>query len=878
MAQPPHNPSAAAPDSLTGRIVGACCRHAWWVLLLALLLTGAAGLYSSRHFAMTTDTAELISPDLPYRQREIALNAAFPQNQDMTVVVLDGATSELAELGAARLYDRLKAREDLFRTVRRPDGGSFFARYGLMLLPLAEVQANADQLIQAQPFLGPLAADPSLRGVMGALDTVLLGVERGQAKLEDIRRPLEALAASFGAVAEGGPGFFSWRNLFSDQPAGVRETRKFILVQAKLDYGSLEPGARASAAIREAARELGLDAARGVTVRLTGSVPLSDEEFATLAEGASLMGIAMVVCLVAMVWLAVRSWRFALAILLSTILGLVLTAGAGLLVIGRFNLISVAFIPLFVGLGVDFGIQVSVRARAERLRHPALGDALVAAGNAVGGSLALAAAAIAAGFFAFLPTSYIGVSELGAIAGVGMVVAFVLSITLLPALLTLLRPAGEAREVGFAALAPVETWLHRHHRGVIAAAVLLAVGSVALMPRLTFDFNPLHLRSEKVESVSTIEDLMKDPDRSPYTIDVLMPSLAEADSLAKRIAPLPEVAQVVTLDSFVPGQQEEKLAAIQDAADLLSLTLDPVSVRPPPTDAEVVESFRATAAGLRRAAGEAKDAQSGAGADAARSLATALERLAGASPDVRARASEAVITPLRVLLAQIRDMLSAGPVTVETLPPELRADWVAPDGRARVQVFPQGGTSSNEALRRFAAAVQAVAPQATGAPISLQEAGDSIVHAFLQAGVLSAIVITLLLAFVLRRVRDVLLTILPVIASGLLTLGACVVLGEALNFANIIALPLLFGIGVAFNIYYVMAWRQGEAALLSSSLTRAIVFSALTTATGFGSLWLSTHPGTASMGRLLMISLACVLLVILLLQPALLARPAAGKR
>jgi predicted RND superfamily exporter protein len=217
-------------------------------------------------------------------------------------------------------------------------------------------------------------------------------------------------------------------------------------------------------------------------------------------------------------------------------------------------------------------------------------------------------------------------------------------------------------------------------------------------------------------------------------------------------------------------------------------------------------------------------------------------------------------------------------VTAETLPPKLRADWVAADGRARVQAFPQGGTSSNEALRRFAAAVQAVAPQATGAPISLQEAGDSIVHAFLQAGVLSAIVITLLLALVLRRLRDVLLTILPVIASGLLTLGACVVLGEALNFANIIALPLLFGIGVAFNIYYVMAWRQGETALLSSSLTRAIVFSALTTATGFGSLWLSTHPGTASMGRLLMISLACVLLVILLLQPALLAKPAAGRR
>ncbi|MFT8243586.1 MMPL family transporter [Roseomonas sp. BN140053] len=860
--------------TLTGRVVAASCRHPWWLLLLGLLLASGSVLYTVRHFAMTTDTVQLLSLDLPWRQRELALDAAFPANAGLTVVVVDAATPELAEDAAARLFARLQETSGLFRSLRRPDGGPFFARNGLMLLPLEEVTRNTDQLIQAQPFLGPLAADPSLRGVMGALGTVLLGVERGQAALADIGRPVTALADSFTALLDGRPAFFSWRNLFSGEAAGTRETRRFILVQPVLDYGALQPGAPADRAIREAARALQLDPAHGVTMRLTGSVPLADEEFATLAEGVGLMAGVMLGALLLMVWLAVRSARTTAAILFVTILGLLVTAGLGLLAVGRFNMISVAFIPLFVGLGVDFGIQVCVRCRAERLTHPTLPAALAAAGDAVGGALALAAAAIAVGFFAFLPTDYVGVSELGAIAGVGMVVAFLLSITLLPAVLVILRPAGETAEVGYAALGPVDNWLRRHHRAVLAAAAALALASAAALPWLSFDFNPLHLRDPKVESMATLEDLMRDPDRSPNTIGVLAPTLAEADALARRLSALPEVSQVVTLSSFIPAQQEEKVAAIRDAADLLALTLDPVDPRPAPSDAEVAASLGSTAAALRRAAGESGDPA----AAAARRLAGALERLATGTSEGRAAAAAAVVAPLQTLLAQIRELLQAAPVTAENLPPDLAREWRTPDGRARVQVFPRGGAEDNQALRRFSAAVQAVAPDATGAPITIQAAGNSIVRAFAQAGALSAVAITALLFLVLRRPRDVLRTMLPVLLSGILTLGSCVLLREPLNFANIIALPLLFGIGVAFNIYFVMAARHGEVVLLPTSLTRAVIFSALTTGTAFGGLWLSTHPGTASMGRLLMLSLFWVLAVTLFFEPALLAWRRGGPR
>jgi uncharacterized protein len=130
---------------------------------------------------------------------------------------------------------------------------------------------------------------------------------------------------------------------------------------------------------------------------------------------------------------------------------------------------------------------------------------------------------------------------------------------------------------------------------------------------------------------------------------------------------------------------------------------------------------------------------------------------------------------------------------------------------------------------------------------------------------------------VLRRVRDVAITMAPIVLTGLLTLGTCVAIGQPLNFANIIALPLLFGIGVAFHIYFVMAWRSGGTHLLQSSLSRAVFFSALATATGFGSLWASSHPGTASMGKLLMISLVWTLVSALLFQPALMGPPPEGR-
>ena len=368
-------------------------------------------------------------------------------------------------------------------------------------------------------------------------------------------------------------------------------------------------------------------------------------------------------------------------------------------------------------------------------------------------------------------------------------------------------------------------------------------------------------------------DLSSDPDWTPNTINVITPSLAASEPIERRLAALPEVSRTVTLQSFVPEGQPEKLALIRAAAQRLAPALG-ASAAPPPSDEELRQALAATAPALRQVAAAA----AGPASQVALRLADALDRLQQAAPDVRAAAATAIVLPLGVMLDRIRALLQAGPVTRESLPADIVSDWITKDGRARIQVFPRPELETDDGLWRFARAVQAVAPDATGVPISIRAAGDSVVAAFLQAGAWSFVAITLILVAALRRVRDVVLTMVPVLLSGLLTFATSAVLDLPLNFANIIALPLLFGVGVAFNIYFVMAWRAGETAPLQSSLMRAVVFSALTTATAFGALWLSSHPGTASMGRLLMISLGWELLVTLLFRPALLAVPPADRK
>ncbi len=849
------------------RTVDFCNRYAWWVIVAGLALATASAVYTVRNFAVKTDVKDLFPHDLPWTQHAFDFMKAFPQPE--MLVLADAPTPELVDQASTKLAEALAHRPDRFRAVHEMQGGPFFQRNGLSYLPESEVARLTQGLVQAGPLLQTLAADPSLRGALGALDLGLMGVQYAQVQLDDLAPAMTMASDTVQEALSGRPANFSWRALASGKASEPQELRRFIEVEPVLDYSALEPGRAASDAIMQTVDGLHLGHDYQARGRLTGLVPMNDDQFATIRESAPLAAAVSLVSVLVILWLALRSGRLILPVAINLIAGLAISAAFGLLVVGALNVISVAFFVLFVGLGVDFGLQFSVRYRAERHEYGELRAALRSTARKAGAPLALAAAATAVGFSSFMPTSYRGLSELGQIAGGGMIIAFLTSITLLPALLTVMKPPAEPRPMGFAALAPVDWFVQRYRIPVVSTTLLLVALASPLLIYLRFDFNPLHLRNPNAPSVATFLDLRKDAQTGANAIEIMAPNLAAAKTMAERVSALPEVAQVRTLEDLIPQNQGEKLQLISAAAAKIEPSLNPSEVKTAPTHAENVTALSSTANQLSAVA----DGKQGPGATAARRLAGLLSHLAKSDPTVRAQVEQAVVEPLRFSLDQLRAELKPQRITVESIPGDLKRMWLAPDGRARVQALPKADPDNTTALRKFVTAVLGVEPAATGPAVLMFEAGNTVVRAFVEAAIFALAAIAVLLWITLRRISDVLLTLIPLLVAGVVTLELCVALDIPLNFANIIALPLLLGVGVAFKIYYIMAWRSGKTALVQSTLTRAVIFSALATASAFGSLWLSSDPATSSMGKLMALALVCTMAAAVLFQPALMGRP-----
>ena len=480
------------------RAIGFCIHYPRRVVAGAIVITILSTWYAAAHFSLTTDINQLLSSSSPGRQRELAFEKAFPQF-DTIVAVVDAPTPELAQEATAALMTRLSPEKKFFKSVAELQGGAFFAQNGLLFESLDQLEPQMSLMTQAQRLVQVLAADPSLRRVIRALQFGLLGVQSGKITLDNMIWPLTLAANTIDQVNENKPASFPWQALVQGTEPKPTELMKFLQIGAVLDYSELQPGIKATEAIRRAVADLNLASTYRARVRLTGPVPMNDDEFATIKENAGLNAILTIGVVLFILWMALRWGRIIFAVFASLVVGLSITAALGILMVGALNLISVYFAVLFVGLGVDFGIQFSVRYRAERHEVDGLFEALLHAGRRAGAPLTLAALATAAGFLAFLPTAYRGLSELGLIAGVGMLIAFLTSITLLPALLSLLKPGSEPHALGYTFLAPVDEFLERHRVLILIVTVLLIVAASPLLYWLRFDFNPMNLRNPRTE-------------------------------------------------------------------------------------------------------------------------------------------------------------------------------------------------------------------------------------------------------------------------------------------------------------------------------------------------------------------------------------------
>ncbi len=855
-------------------LVERCRRAAVWVVIGGLAVAGLSAAYTVNTLTLDTDPMNLLDPDLPFRQLQRDFEAAFPQLDNLILVVVDGGSDEHRRDAVHELAERLERQPSLFSSVYQPRQDAFFDRYGLLYFDAEELWRLDERLTAWEPFVGTLAHDPSLRGLFSIL-TSALEEEPTPEQRTRLSTIFTLLSEAIDAQRLGRPHALAWKQVMLEDVTDKGDPRHgFLLAQPRLDYSNLDAAAAALGSLRRHGRDL--EERFGVRIRLTGPVPIEAEERDTIAEGAGMaagLSLALVSCVLL---IGLRSVRLVSAMVCTLVVGLLWTAAFAVAATGSLNFISASAPVLFIGLGVDFGIQFGMRYREERDRGGDHEAALRRAAGGVGGALTLAALAAALSFFSFLPTAYRGFAELGLIAGGGMVMALLANVTFFPALLTLFPPAARPRASPSLRSAGEDSserpvLIIRRRRAVLALAASATVAALAVLPLVRFDFNPLHLRDPSTEGMSTFQELLADPETSPYMIQVLAGDVAAADAVAERLKRVPDVDRVVTLSSFVPRDQEDKLAMIDEMAVVLGPLLTPREPLETPDEAVEVRAMQAfrEALGAHEGAGVQHDPAPA----AVRRAIDNLLRDAGGSTRFAAELRAGLLGDFPAWLERLRGLMSPDTVTPETLPESLTRHYRAADGRVRVEVFPARNIGENHVLRQFVDRVRRVAPRAIGSPVGILEGGRSIIDACMQATALAVAVAALLLLAVLRRIGDMLLVLLPLVLTMVWTVAVCLALGIPLNLANVIALPLVLGLGIAFGIYLILRKREDGsiARVMRSSTAHAVLLSAVTTMASFGALGFSRHPGMASLGMLLVVVLTMAMVCALAVLPALLA-------
>ena len=854
--------------------------HARAVILGAVAVTLVAGFLTVTRLGINSDNLRLISEDLPSRKNQAAFASLFPDLENALLVVIDAQTPELAREAENVLVDRLDADPERFKDAYPAAGGAFFETHGLLYRNLEELDLFAEEMARLQPVISALEQEPNLANLS---ELVAEGLEQsaqgqtGSLEPEDWAVILDSVGQATVEVYAEFPLALSWEELLLQGSALDIGNRRVVVVHPILDFGSLLAAGRAIETIQNIALAEGLTPQQGVTVRVTGNPALNYEEMFGLGWDLGVGGVICFFFVIAVLKRALRSLRLVLAAVLTLLIGLVWTAGFAATAIGHVSLVSASFGVLFIGLGVDFAIHLGM-AYAARIRlgvpHP---SALREAAAAVGGSLVICTVTTSIGFFVFVPTDYLGVAELGLIAGTGMFIIFFLTLTLLPALLSTWFTI-DASQVRRELHLRTRWWRVFDTRPglVVVVAALMMVAGLTQIPAAHFDSNVINMRDPTTPSVQAFNDLLEQSGTmSPWFVNSVVENLDAVPERVRAFEALDSVSHTIALPDYVPSDQDEKLEILSDLGYLLDA---PPRTEPAPALMfdEHIEALRHLQAQL--GSPEIRESQSEL-REPMDSLRDQLD-LFLARVDSESEPEAAVARLDELLLAGFPDQIQRLKRSIETdeirpedLPPELVARMQTPSGQARIQIFPNEDLSNEPAFVRFTEDVLSVDPQAAGVAVNLVGFSRAIRDSFRQA-LLSAVgLISLLLLGLWRRWTPVALVLAPLALSSVLTVATMVLFGIPFNFANVVVIPLMLGIGVDSGVHLVhraelMADEDGGD-LMDSTTARAVFYSALTTLVSFGTLAFSSHRGVASLGIVLSIGMTLTVVCNLIVLPAL---------
>lgn len=829
-------------------------KHPKKVLTTVMLVTLGAAWIAVSEFSLNSNTERLIRQDTDWRRNHDALVKTFPQYDKNTFVVVSGASpGKVLETAKALTHD-LAAHTDIFSRVNHPASNPVLDKHALLFMDIDQLDQTLLKLAEAQPMLTAVAED----GLNGVLQLMTSAVSQGEELPTGFQQMTRVLEAAINQALEPGPQPISWRDeLFAAD--GQSLYYQIIFVQGRQDFGRDLPNRMIIERLKASIDQFAAPYPEAVQIRLSGLVPLEHSEIVSAMDSAQLAGsLALLILIAVLVW-GVRSLRIILATYIAMLCGLIWTAAFAMLTVGQYNTISIIFLVMFIGLGVDFAIHLCLKYQEslEKLDKP---KALIDSSEQLGPALILCGITSAMGFLSFVPTNYIGLAEMGLISGGGMIIAVVISLTVIPAFFALVAEPAAGKPLPF--LHSLQSLVDRHHRSTawVTLALLVVLAGIATQAR--FDYGTLSLKDPTSEAMTTLQELHDQQMVTDYALLLLVDDESAAAVLKPQLKALSEVGDVRVPEDYLPADQSEKLLMLEDTLFLMEALFYTEPAESPAADDRLQQDIRKLTQALEQHA-----------ADRHQSLIVALKALDNAPAANRQQLEQLTTEPLREEIAWLAAALSVGPLSLEQLPDVLRSSLVSDSGQQVMTITPAENVVPVEAMRRFTESVMTIAPAVVGRPVLDLGIGDIVVRAFFTALTLAMSAIFLILLITLRSLIDSLLVFIPLVMTALFTLAISVVADLPLNMANVVVIPLIFGLGVDNGIHIVKRYRQSAdvSALAASSTPKAVFLSNLTTLGTFFALIFASHLGIYSIGVLLTVALICLMALTLVSLPALLA-------
>ncbi len=871
MKNPTKKTSLAAtkrPINIYGRLAGFCGLHANLVVLIWVIIAAASMALAGWKLEVNTDPGKMISNELPFRKAFVDFTQAFPASDNNFIVVIESKSGEAAREASHSLVESFQAYPKLFSDVYAPGLGSFFDRFGILYLPESDIANIVSKVKQSGPILDTLIKAPNFLGFAKVLEQMLPAINAGRAP-DSINGFLRQAKMTVTAGIKGKSRPLDWSAIVTGKKQEIPK-RWYISVKPVLDFSEIDPS---SAALLQAHRIISdREVTRSglVKISLTGEAALNGEEFESVTQGAIRAGLVSFVLVVLVIWLGMPVTRLIIPAVSLLIFGFMANIGFATIAVGSLNMISVAFAVLFIGLGIDYAVHTVLRFWEERVRGRDTLAAIAAGAHHSGPALALCTLTTSLAFLAFIPSDFVGMAQLGIIAAGGIIISFIASMTLIPAVIAKLNIIPKDKHLKKVTVLPKPVWQHLR-LGTTIFTVMVAIAAIVLLPDVKFDGDPVNLKDPKAKSVIAFKEILKNEPGEVYAAQVIVENAEKAEQLAARLAQLPSVKQVRWLDTFLPARQRAKLAQLSSLASIIPAKPDaakPLTAEQRRAAILRLKSLLLTIETAPKASASLKHE-----ASTLRRALLVLDIPKPVSDKRLATIERDMFLQFPGLLSILGQMAITEPLDVQTIDRDIAKRYVTGDGRWRLEIVPAKDMSDQAALKAFVNDVRALAPNVTGTPVEIIGAANVVSKAMGLATLVALGLVLIILVPVLRAVVPITLVLAPLILSALLLLAYTVIFKSPFNFANVIVLPLLLGLGVDSAIHYVMRAREDGAKrqVVDTTTPRAVLISALTTIGSFGTLWLSPHKGTASMGELLTIAILITLVSTLIVLPQFIA-------